>query len=190
MTNRSTNTSKAATAISHLDNRVVHLCRLLKIPSELRNRIYELVLIQPDPIRLPLGQSEKDKRALLRTCHQIHDEAVGIYYGNNAFVADCGAWFLNADLICWLRGLGWKKRFMLTDVRLSLRQQRVFSPLCGIEDTHFFIMVLIRRLDAMGLMLPEQVVRIEDGSKVSHEFLTISELEDRIRASEKKKISR
>lgn len=160
-------------------------CRLLQIPSELRNRIYELVLIQHEPIRLPFGQSERDKRALLRTCHQIHDEAVGIYYGNNAFLADCGAWFLNADLICWLRGLGWKKRFMLKDVRLSLRQQQVFTRLCGIEDTHFFIMALIRRLDAMGLMLPEYVVRIEVGSKLRRDFLTISELEDRIRANEK-----
>ena len=187
MINRDSDNSKATRTTSHLENSVVQNSRLLQLPSELRNRIYELALIQLNPIRLPLGQSERDKRALLRTCHQIHDEAVGIYYGNNAFVADCGACFLNADLICWLRGLGWKKRFMLKDVRLSLRQQRVFSPLSGIQDTHFFILALVKRLDAMGLMLPEHAVRIEAGPGLDSEFLTIAELEDRIRASEKRR---
>ena len=174
-----TDDSKATTSTSHLQNGVVQNSRLLQLPSELRNRIYEFALTQPNAIRLPLGQSERDKRALLRTCHQIHDEAVGIYYGNNAFVADCGAWFLNVDLISWLRGLGWKKRIMLRDVRLSLRQQRVLGSLNGIQDTHFFTMALIKRLDAMGLMLPEHAVRIEAGSQSDAEFLMISELEDR-----------
>ena len=151
-------------------------CRLLRLPSELRNRIYELILIQEDQIRMPAGRTEGDKRALLCTCHQIHDEAVGIYYGNNAFIADCGSWFLNADLTCWLRGLGWKKRLLLKDVRLSLRQQRMFSPPCGIEDTLFFFTALIKRLDAAGLSLPLEAVKVEVGS----EYLTYSELEARV----------
>jgi hypothetical protein len=138
--------------------------RLLRLPSELRNRIYELVLIQPDAIRLPQGRSESGKRDLLCTCRQIHDEAVGIYYGSNAFIADCGSWFLNVDLICWLRGLGPKKRSMLRDVRLSLRQQRVLGSLSGPRDMDFFITALMKKLDAMGLMLPKSAIRVEAGS--------------------------
>ena len=157
--------------------------KLLQLPSELRNKIYELVLIQPHAIRIPLGQSESSKRALLRANHQIHDEAVGIYYGNNAFLADCGVWFLNADLICWLRSLGWKKRLLLKDIRLSLRQQRVFALPGGVADPHFFLTALIKRLDGMGLLLPLDAVRVE----VGEEYLPYSELDARVRASREKK---
>jgi hypothetical protein len=157
--------------------------KLLQLPSELRNKIYSLVLVHPTAIRIPFGQSESSKRALLRANHQVHDEAVGIYYGNNAFIADCGVWFLNADLICWLRSLGWKKRLLLKDIRLSLRQQKVFSPPGGVGDTHFFITALIKRLDGMGLLLPLDAVRVELGD----EYLTYSELDARVRASGKKK---
>ena len=157
--------------------------RLLNLPSELRNRIYELVLIQPDAIRLPQGRSEAGKRDLLCTCHQIHNEAVSIYYGNNAFIADCGAWFLNADLICWLRGLGPKKRSMLKDVRLSLRQQRVLGSLNGPHDLEFFVTALMKKLDAMGLVLPVCAVRVEIGSAPGQiEYLDISSYHARIRS--------
>jgi hypothetical protein len=63
---------------------------------------------------------------------------------------------------------------MLRDIRLSLRQQRVFSRLSDLQDTHLFIMALIKRLHAMRLMLPEHVVQVEAGSESDSEFLTIS----------------
>lgn len=146
--------------------------RLLHLPSEIRNRVYELTLIQPEPIRILSGRSEADKRALLRTCHQLHDEAAGMYYANNTFIADCGSSFLNTELISWLRSLGPKKRLLLTDIRVRLDQQQVFWRRCEMDDTLFFMKALVKRLERLGLMLPLDVLRLQFGS----EYLKYSEL--------------
>ena len=63
-------------------------CMLLAIPPELRNRIYDEVLISSYKIGLTNTEEERTWRcpALLQTCTQIRREAAGIYYSRNTFV--------------------------------------------------------------------------------------------------------
>ncbi|KAK5127973.1 hypothetical protein LTR85_005090 [Meristemomyces frigidus] len=55
---------------------------LLTIAPELRNRIYHEALKSPDRIRLSTKEQPLQP-ALLRTCRQIRQEAIGIYYNIN-----------------------------------------------------------------------------------------------------------
>ncbi|KAK5127544.1 hypothetical protein LTR85_006884 [Meristemomyces frigidus] len=56
----------------------------LKLPPELRNRIYEMVLVEEDFIHVTRQPSFEPP--LLKTCHQIRDDALQIYFEMNAFV--------------------------------------------------------------------------------------------------------
>lgn len=70
--------------------------RLLSLPSELRNAIYELLLIQ-DSRSAPADERQRSSSSgggghcicanVLRTCRQVHAEAAPILYGENMFVA-------------------------------------------------------------------------------------------------------
>ncbi|KAK5741908.1 hypothetical protein LTR17_003656 [Elasticomyces elasticus] len=60
---------------------------LLGMPPEIRNRIYELSLVQDEPIRSHWRVCCAGP-ALLRTNRQIGLEATGIYYGANTFEGD------------------------------------------------------------------------------------------------------
>lgn len=51
-----------------------------RIPPELRNEIYDLVVLDDDPINAPWP-------ALTGTCKQIRSESLAIYLGSNDFVA-------------------------------------------------------------------------------------------------------
>lgn len=57
---------------------------LLTISAELRNLIYEYVLIKSKRISLRNHRSHQQPD-LLRTCRQIRTEAIGIYYKDNKF---------------------------------------------------------------------------------------------------------
>lgn len=65
---------------------------LLRLAPELRNRIYEFAAIEDDqPIKV---QPSLRQPPFLATCHQIRDEALGIWYEANEFevtVKDCDA---------------------------------------------------------------------------------------------------
>ncbi|KAK3622554.1 hypothetical protein LTR56_022109 [Elasticomyces elasticus] len=60
---------------------------LLGMPPEIRNRIYELSLVQDEPIRSHCGVCCVGP-ALLQTNRQISREARGIYYTANTFQGD------------------------------------------------------------------------------------------------------
>ncbi|USW54858.1 hypothetical protein Slin15195_G081770 [Septoria linicola] len=60
-------------------------CRFLELPGELRNNIYERVLLKQDPVHIDLtSPSEPASRAfaLLQTCRQINYEASNLIYEN------------------------------------------------------------------------------------------------------------
>ena len=57
---------------------------LLKIPLELRNRIYESTVISNKRIDISAPWN-KEQPGLLRTCRQVRNEALGIYYNDNNF---------------------------------------------------------------------------------------------------------
>lgn len=58
---------------------------LSKLPAELRNRVYELVLVHRREIKVNSRQRLRDHRAILQTCKKIRQEASKIYYTRNAF---------------------------------------------------------------------------------------------------------
>ena len=70
-------------------------CALLSLPAELRNRIYELALITPTPItcwtrKFLAGERPKHaETGLIRTCQQIRNEGLKIYYHDNIFELRC-----------------------------------------------------------------------------------------------------
>jgi len=95
---------------------------LLKLPPELRNRIYgriyEDILLSPKSIRVLALWSAS---ALLQTCRQIRGEASAIYYTGNTFRILCPRYFEDDNVeyksfrhendVCmqlmrWLRSLG------------------------------------------------------------------------------------
>lgn len=60
----------------------------LELEPELRNRIYRDVLKTDHVVKFNPKPRLARTAALLRTCHQIHEEARGILYGENAFHFD------------------------------------------------------------------------------------------------------
>lgn len=68
---------------------------LLRLPAELRNRVWELALIDTHPI--VVDQSNYRQPALLRTCSQIRNEAAAIYYEQNTFADDISDLDFTAD---------------------------------------------------------------------------------------------
>lgn len=96
---------------------------LLGLPAELRNRIYELVLIQPEPILLGNTEIPKDapkrtrdakvqaRRAilppLLRTNHQIRSETCALFFSANSFITSSSSrGYSRRETIDWLKVLG------------------------------------------------------------------------------------
>ncbi|KAK3645366.1 hypothetical protein LTR56_009093 [Elasticomyces elasticus] len=84
---------------------------LLGMPPEIRNRIYELSLVQDEPIRSHRGVCCAGP-ALLQTNCQISFEATGIYYTANTFI---GNWNFAFHL---LYTIGRTRLRMLKEVRL------------------------------------------------------------------------
>ena len=93
--------------------------KLLQLPAELRNRIYELVLVsaqsvllgeKPEHLLWPIPNNHP--RALLCTCCQVQFEGAPIYYSENVFATS----FLG--LKDWLRKIGVRNREFLSEVRL------------------------------------------------------------------------
>jgi hypothetical protein len=163
---------------------------LLNLPPELRNRIYELVLVSHDLIEVDSNHAnyevednlEEDKSTikeppLLRTCQIIRNEATPLYYSSNAFSChyNCSS---NAFpiLIRWIRGRTPEKCTMLTDVRARCWQSTalngtivlpfVLSALEGIES----------ELTRYKCPVPEGVIRATIGTGVEEKTLTGSEI--------------
>lgn len=105
---------------------------LLRLPAELRNRIYELVLVinghlevDPNfdahaPFPFPGEASELrmieviKEPALLRSCSEIRTEATEMYYTQNTFIC-CD----RDKLLRWVTNLDVKRQKMLGDIRIA-----------------------------------------------------------------------
>lgn len=98
-----------------VDNALIGACQLLDdLPIELRLRIYELLLVNPDPDNERwIWKTEKGVRAqrqavyinpawrqpaLLLACKQIRTEALPVYLEKNRFVVDCH-WYDSTALL-------------------------------------------------------------------------------------------
>ena len=67
-------------------------CRLLRLPPELRNRIYSLAIIEQDPIKIPLTIIEPSgpsvsEPALLAVNREVRAETLAIFWGANTFIS-------------------------------------------------------------------------------------------------------
>jgi hypothetical protein len=114
-------------------------CYFLQLPAELRNRIYELILIQDEEIdaatwcRLPHsprclpGGSIPSFRsliihgfepALLSTCKQVRKEGLPIFYGQNTFFGGPGE---STIWLNWLQKLSPLKRGLVKNIKLRFR---------------------------------------------------------------------
>jgi hypothetical protein len=122
-------------------------CYLLDLPSELRNRIYELVLVatkdietdtwcKRPPARVPVTPDEIQyamEPALLATCKKIHREGLPIFYGQNVFYGGFVEW----DWPAWLKRLTPAKKEMVKIIKLfssdySISNVRAMGePLCA-----------------------------------------------------------
>ncbi len=61
---------------------------LLRLPGEIRNQIYGLLLVAPPPCtHRPLGSTPQIYPQILSVCRQIHHEATDVLYGKNTFIA-------------------------------------------------------------------------------------------------------
>ena len=80
------------------ETRIPQTSKLLALPAELRNSIYELALLGDKDEQVKITADFKHP-GLLSVCSQLHNETLGIWYHNHEFlvnVKDCDATILNA----------------------------------------------------------------------------------------------
>lgn len=138
---------------------------LARLPAELRNYIYELVLIETQPIEVNWGYSNLwIAPPLLQTCRQARSEAAPIYYSGSTFTI----MHVNTQtkLEAWLRTIGPDARRFLRQVRVGLGWEALGSGrrLERREDYE-------RRLEQCGLGIPEAVLlvsRTQVGTRCGH----------------------
>ena len=114
----------------------------LDLPPELKNTICEQVLVHRRPIKISLGQSERQCRALLDVCRQLKSEYRRLYYSANTFTHVCwekdltGSLLSTTSLISWLQRIG-------PLARSSLREIQIRSPSSGkdVETADLFSFV-------------------------------------------------
>lgn len=113
---------------------------LLSLPRELRDQIYELALIEDQPISIYNAHEYYDHKCnhlrrlgppLLYTCHQIRAEASTVYFIESSFVSvydeDTGPSIekrapARKNLVRWIQALGEERRALLKDVGLRAWQ--------------------------------------------------------------------
>lgn len=80
-------TADTSQEIDEEDNAKRHFVDLTRLPPELRNLIYEMVLLRSTPIRIRTWRRDFVGRQapLLKTCRQIRNEALPIFYQSNTF---------------------------------------------------------------------------------------------------------
>ncbi|KAK4540490.1 hypothetical protein LTR36_009128 [Oleoguttula mirabilis] len=104
-------------------------CRLLELPPELRNYIYELVVTRNGPIDMRprswsldgLPEIELRQPALAGTCKQIRAEALATFYSLNVFeqTFEIGGWLNDGEsLAAYLDAMGVEFCRCLTKVRI------------------------------------------------------------------------
>ena len=110
-------------------------CRLLKLPPELRNYIWELVVLRDQPINMRVGRRIWNadgtpsvclkQPALAATCKQTRHEVLGMYYSGNSFTitirADDKHYHDAKTLARYLSAMGPEYCRCLTRVRVIMK---------------------------------------------------------------------
>ena len=151
-------------------------CPILTLPPELRNRIYELVLIENTridtytwnqrPTKEHLrGNSRVDfleyrsEPALVQTCTTIREEGLPVFYGSNIFES-----ILNKQTVWqyWLSNLRPEKSKMIRHLRVdngSFDCQSVEEAFRMLSDAHAYIEEQHIKVETDALYV---VVRLEE----------------------------
>ena len=126
-------------------------CRLLSLPPELRNHIYELILIAPNK-RIEanswtrIGRSMAIQPPMTRVSRKVRDEALKIFYGQHIFRIDlCGNYHEISTSIfkLWMAGIGEKARLLrsvelgmcvMLEIRLSITTQPGIAAQCELRE--------------------------------------------------------
>lgn len=147
---------------------------LPRLPAELRNRIYELVLVEGTVEVFRHIRKIWKSPALLHTSRQIRAEASSIYFGGNSFLI---TGFLHHDryLSSWLRVLPAPSRAAIQRVYSEDRVRHADEVALRIEA--------LRRLvqaEGVGLERVEWFVRqalgpdeYRDGSRTTWKWVTV-----------------
>lgn len=96
----------------------------LRLPPELRNRIYEDLLVSEEVVGVTsLGYHQWTPPSLLHTCHQIRSEASKLYYAANIFQI-CSRWHQDRlegafEMQEWLHALCKPQQDMLRRIRID-----------------------------------------------------------------------
>ena len=111
---------------------------LMLLPAELRNRIWEMVVITPNGVEVERGNRWVAQPALTRVSHAIRFETLRIYYGSNTFSVRCRVDKPTAVLVDglvkrnegpvldlqhvlgWLRNIGADSREMICRLRMRI----------------------------------------------------------------------
>ncbi|KAK3617716.1 hypothetical protein LTR56_025093 [Elasticomyces elasticus] len=123
--------------------------RLLDLPPELRNAIYEYVLVLEQPIIIT-KTSKWTQLGLLRVCKQIRHEAASLYYNANKFRIDCS----DLDFTLYL---GFENHTRQWDEELD---NAVLFNLGGGQANWSSLMVLLKAVhegQTAGLVYPDNV---------------------------------
>ena len=104
----------------------------LKLSAELRNQIYELLLLSKEPLRI-LGKRQPP-RALFSVSKQVRQEALSIFYGGNRFYylmsTHCNQMVFSSlsEPKAWIIGLGPEKARLVRSLTLSVRPSKYLKP--------------------------------------------------------------
>ena len=79
-------------------------CRLLALPAELRNRIYQFTVVYKDAGSILINSNVFPEPGLILTCKKLREEALPIYYLDNTFTVDVGDWDSTPLLAMQLKG--------------------------------------------------------------------------------------
>ncbi|KAI6792277.1 hypothetical protein KC363_g4304 [Hortaea werneckii] len=135
---------------------------LFRLPPELRNRIYELLLLPDTNDQCPYSISKQRlSPAILNVNRQIHSESAGIFFQNNIFQ-------FSDPTIClrWLRTVPLKYREMITEIRYDCSEscldprswRRAFLDLPGMDEDQK-LLTLKSRLAEQGTLLQYDVLK-------------------------------
>ena len=98
---------------------------LLRLPAELRNYIYEIVLSPPRTIAVH-ASAQVVRPSLPKVCRQISDEASEIYFSKNIFHTDVTAGE-ESNIIRWLFDLGQNHVGMIREFRFVCEVSAAYS---------------------------------------------------------------
>lgn len=110
-------------------------CHLLELPPELRNRIYELVVVRDEPVKTVIISDFQHRACFARlqqpritaTCQQIRQESLSIFYTCNSFRFSIGVDYKKdfSTLANYLDIVGESACKQLKDVRLDILSGRL-----------------------------------------------------------------